>query len=136
MTDYTCDILILEDDAISRSHIDRQMPDWATCEYADSVDEFRRFLDEGGRARLYLMDDRIPHLPGGEKSYDPAEAHFIDNCEALYARQPDAKVLYTGTMPGSEEKKFCEEHNIQMPGKRDIFELGDLVERELADSTF
>ncbi len=132
MTDYTCDVLVLEDDSISRRHISRVMPTGASCEYADSVTQFREFLEGGGKAKLYILDDRVPFSPGGKSEDNPANPHFIDNCIALYNRQPDAKVFYNGICPGSEENKFCKEHSIEMPMKHDIFALGDLIERELS----
>ena len=126
MTDYTCDVLILEDNPISQKHIGKVMPEGANCKYTGSVLEFIEFFGLGGKAKLYLMDDRVPFSQG-----DLPSPQFIANCGTLYSKHPDAKVFYNGSCPGLNEEIFCNDHGIEILSEKGIFELGEIVEREL-----
>ncbi len=78
--------------------------------------EFRDFLTSGEQAKLYFLDDSVPSINGEE------EFLFLEHCSLLLEKNPEAKVIYTGSVPGKKQKEFCKEHEIELLNKGEIYE--------------
>ena len=111
------DIFILEDNTIDRRRMEGQIPEELTYVLAKDGREFEDYLANDGRARLYFLDDMVPDSSGN------AGFHFIKHCTHLTELRPDAKVFYTGSVPGSREEAYCGEHDIQIVQKSEISDI-------------
>jgi hypothetical protein len=74
----------------------------------------RSYLERGQRAKLYLLDDKVPGE--GPRSLD---RRFIENYNVLMDAYPveerdSVVVVYTGSDPTDEIRAFCAERGIEV----------------------
>ena len=117
------DVLVLEDKDICIKYIKDFKPEGFTLKLVINSQEFREYLDKGGEAKIYFLDDKVPLRPNAIIDY-----FFISNCSYLLEKKPDAKIFYTGNTPREKQEEFCKKHNIEIVDK---FDLWKIVQREL-----
>jgi len=123
-TDFTEDLLLLEDNWLYGENMVDQIPDGLIHKLVKDGKEFEEYLAKGGRARLYFLDDKVPDASGD------LDYHFVKHCTQLLEQNPDAKIFYHGSFPGSKESTYCNEHNIPRVNRKNI---RDVILKELAN---
>ncbi len=116
------DILLLEDDRKSQVDITSQIPESFITKTVGNSVEFRQYLEAGGKARLYLLDDEVP------ENYGKPTGRFIYHSGILLKRMPDSKIVYIGCPFYDSVEKYCESHGIPIIGKDRV---GEFVKKNL-----
>lgn len=109
------DVLVLEDDGRLFADLTYSFPEGVSYKHIENTDEFRKYLSDGNRARLYILDDTVP--VSADQNPVP---QFVDNHILLCSQDPDAEVLYTGSTPAALQKEYCSRMGIPMIQKIEI----------------
>ena len=105
------EILILEDDEelpyIFTITLESLLPKQkvllgTTFRIVQTSRQFLDYLQDGGQAGLYFLDDRVPKDSGC-----PIDPFFLIHYHALLTHNPEARVFYTGGAPTCETETFC-----------------------------
>lgn len=116
------DVLVLEDGELSIGFIMGKKPKNLEIKLVENSEKFREYITNGGEAKLYFLDDKVPERQGAA-----IEPNFINNCSFLFEHKPSARVFYTGSFIKEKAEIFCRKYNIELVDKGDIWKV---VQRE------
>ncbi|MBP9773025.1 MAG: hypothetical protein KBD00_00160 [Candidatus Peribacteraceae bacterium] len=117
-------VIILEDHEHYQVTIRASIPEGIQYVLVATSSELQDLLPTTD-ATLFFLDDNVPISPNGHIDY-----YFLSNAAAIQKSKPDAKIWYTGSMPGRKEESFCNTHGIPMIPKNEIGQtLKDLLEK-------
>jgi len=105
------DILILEDMPRINEQLVVELASEYTIALAQSGEDLRTFLERGGHARCYFLDDVVPDRPG-----ENPERHFLENARRVSRHCSHASIVYVGSIPLVRERSFCREEGIPIIG--------------------
>jgi len=118
------EILILEDDEhlplIFKLNLATLLPKQeglkdTIVRYVETSRQFLDYLQDGGQAGLYFLDDRVPKDSGC-----PIDPFFLIHYHALLTHNPEARVFYTGGAPTRETETFCIEKGVPLIQKEQV----------------
>lgn len=109
------DALILEDYDRMISAIKSLIPEKFKYTMVESSNQFRNYLKQGKKAKLYFLDDIVPWIDGEEKRC------FIAHANMLKHEDEKAKIFYMGSSPNEISEQYCKEKGIEIISKSDIY---------------
>lgn len=117
-------VIILEDHEHYQVTIRASIPEGIQYVLVATSSELQNLLPTTD-ATLFFLDDNVPD----SKERMP-DFYFLSNAASVQKNKPDAKIWYTGSMPGPEQHSFCQTHSIPMISKNEIGQtLKDLLEK-------
>ncbi|MBS1266342.1 MAG: hypothetical protein MAG795_00309 [Candidatus Woesearchaeota archaeon] len=106
------DILFLEDNKDQIRYLNSILPRYLEKNQyliLENSQELEEWLAEGNKAKMYILDDKVPHKPDALPGY-----LFTVHYDLISETHPDAQVFYAGSSPRISIYDFCEENGICM----------------------